>query len=40
MQYTGNSMNYLIVADNEQTAPVWVNERQVDLAYIGERPTG
>jgi hypothetical protein len=39
MQFTGNAMNYLIVADNAQTPPVWVSESDVSLAYIGARPS-
>jgi hypothetical protein len=39
MQFTGNEMNYLIVADNAETAPVWVSESDVSLAYVGQRPS-
>jgi hypothetical protein len=39
MQFTGTEMNYLIVADNAETAPVWASESDVSLAYIGQRPS-
>jgi hypothetical protein len=35
MQFTGNSMNYLIVAAApDKTPPVWVSESEVNLAYM------
>jgi hypothetical protein len=42
LMYTGNAMNYLIAADNMQSPPVWVRERDISIAWVGgpdDRPS-
>jgi hypothetical protein len=39
MAWTGNEMTYLVVSADEQRPPVWINENDVDVAYVGkDRP--
>ncbi len=37
MQFAGNAMNYLVVRDDGQSRPVWVQESEISRAYIDER---
>jgi hypothetical protein len=38
--WTGNTMTYLVVSRQEQSAPRWTAERDINAAYIGGRPGG